>query len=75
MMGTPFSYGFNLTIVVILCFTWFLWLIFWRLFYSPLAGFPGPKLAAATGWYEFYFDFWKRGKYIFEIERMHEIYG
>ncbi|OSS47233.1 hypothetical protein B5807_10115 [Epicoccum nigrum] len=75
MMGTPFSYGFNLTIVVILCFTWFLWLIFWRLFYSPLAGFPGPKLAAATGWYEFYFDFWKRGKYIFEIERMHEVYG
>lgn len=75
MMGTPFSYGLNLAIVVILCFTWFLWLIFWRLFYSPLAGFPGPKLAAATGWYEFYFDFWKRGKYIFEIERMHEVYG
>jgi hypothetical protein len=75
MMGTTFSCGFTLTVLAILCFIWYLWLIFWRLRYSPLAEFPGPKLAAATGWYEFYFDFWKRGKYIFEIERMHEVYG
>ncbi|CAD6587386.1 MAG: hypothetical protein ASARMPREDX12_002831 [Alectoria sarmentosa] len=36
---------------------------------------PGPKLAAATGWYEFYYDCLLAGKYIFEIERMHEVYG
>lgn len=49
--------------------------IIYRLYFSPLAKFPGSKLAAATGWYEFYFDYWKNGKYIFEIERMHQVYG
>jgi hypothetical protein len=46
-----------------------------RLYFSPLAGFPGPKLAAATHWYEFYYDYWCNGKYIFEIEKMHKKYG
>lgn len=47
----------------------------YRLAFSQLAGFPGPKIAAATGWYEFYHDCWRNGKYIFEIERMHQKYG
>jgi hypothetical protein len=51
------------------------YLAFKRLYLSPLAGFPGPKLAAASFWYEFYYDFWKNGKYIFEIRKMHEKYG
>ncbi|KAF1959561.1 putative cytochrome P450 monooxygenase [Byssothecium circinans] len=42
---------------------------------SPLAKFPGPKLAAATGLYEFYFNFFRNSKYAFEIERLHDIYG
>jgi hypothetical protein len=46
-----------------------------RLYFSPIAGFPGPKLAAASFWYEFYYDFWKNGHYIFEIKKMHEKYG
>lgn len=50
-------------------------LVFYRLFLSPLAKFPGPKLAAATSWYELYYDIVKRGKYIFEIEKMHDKYG
>ncbi|KAI0420251.1 cytochrome P450 [Xylaria grammica] len=50
-------------------------LVFYRLYLSPLAKFPGPKLAAATGWYEFYYDYWLNGQYIFEIERMHKRYG
>ncbi|KAH8882984.1 putative cytochrome P450 [Thozetella sp. PMI_491] len=47
----------------------------YRLWLSPLAGFPGPKLAAMTSLYEFYFDYFKQAKYCFEIEKMHKIYG
>ena len=49
----------------------------WRLFLSPLSKFPGPKLAALTLWYEFYYDIIKDGggQYIWEIERMHSVYG
>lgn len=53
----------------------FAYLVIWRLYYSPLSKFPGSKLAAATGWYEFYYDFCRSGRYIFEIERMHAVYG
>lgn len=54
---------------------YYICLVIWRLFFSPLAKFPGPKLAAATGWYEFYYDYFHNGAYIFEIERLHKIYG
>lgn len=54
---------------------YFISLVVYRLYLSPLSVFPGSKLAAATGWYEFYYDFWLGGKYIFEIERMHKKYG
>ena len=46
-----------------------------RLVLSPVAGFPGPKIAAVTGWYEFYYDFFLKGKYLYEIEKMHQKYG
>lgn len=54
-------YGFSLAI--------------YRLLFSPIARFPGPKLAALTNLYEFYYDFFGRGKYTFQIEKMHKKYG
>ncbi|KAF7586777.1 hypothetical protein BBP40_008348 [Aspergillus hancockii] len=50
-------------------------LIAYRLWWSPLAKFPGPKLAAVTQWYELYYDIVCSGQYTFEIMRMHEKYG
>ncbi|KAJ5098746.1 hypothetical protein N7532_005747 [Penicillium argentinense] len=50
-------------------------ILIYRLYAHPLAQFPGPKIAAATFLYEFYFDIVKSGMYIWEIERMHEKYG
>ncbi len=47
----------------------------YRLYFHPLAKFPGRRLAAMTMWYEFYYDVIKRGQYVFEIQKMHEEYG
>lgn len=52
-----------------------LWLAIHRLWLSPLARFPGPKLAALTMWYEFYYDSFLEGQYTFQIAEMHRKYG
>lgn len=49
--------------------------IAYRLYFHPLAKFPGPKIAAATFIYEFYWDFAGHGAYLFKTEDMHERYG
>jgi hypothetical protein len=50
-----------------------------RLFFGPLAKFPGPKLAAVTGWYEGYYDVFvnggEGGQFTRQIERLHQQYG
>lgn len=50
-------------------------LAIYRAFFHPLARFPGPRLAAITGWYEFYQDIIHRGQFIWQIQRLHEQYG
>lgn len=61
--------------VVVLLVLFCMRVVIYRLYAHPLASFPGPRLAAATFLYEFYFDVIKGGMYIWEIERMHEQYG
>jgi hypothetical protein len=50
-------------------------LAIYRLYLSPIAKFPGPKLAATTYLYEGYYDVVKRGKYTFKIRDLHAEYG
>ncbi|KAF2257737.1 cytochrome P450 [Lojkania enalia] len=50
-------------------------LCLYRLFISPISRFPGPKLAALSWWYEFYFDVVKHGQFFKETERLHTVYG
>ena len=50
-------------------------LISYRLFLSPIARFPGPKLAAVTRWYEAYYDIVLKGRFQFELDKWHEKYG
>ena len=52
-------------------------LALWRLYFSPLAKIPGPKLAALTQWYETYLEIFKGGggQFLFEYRRWHERYG
>ncbi|KAK0633645.1 cytochrome P450 [Immersiella caudata] len=47
----------------------------WRLCFSPIAHIPGPRLAALTWWYEFYFDIILGGQYVFKMKELHEEYG
>ncbi|KAK2616577.1 hypothetical protein QQS21_000400 [Conoideocrella luteorostrata] len=56
-------------------FLYFFALGIFRLFFHPLVRYPGPRIAALTVWYEFYYDAIQRGRYTFEIKRMHEQYG
>lgn len=57
----------------ILCW---LCIIVYRITLHPLAKFPGPKLAGATFWYEFYYDVWpNRYRYMWKIEELHKKYG
>ncbi|KFA70985.1 hypothetical protein S40288_10349 [Stachybotrys chartarum IBT 40288] len=49
----------------------------YRLTLHPLAGVPGPVLAATTGLHETYFQLWKDGggRHWVEVDRLHRIYG
>lgn len=48
--------------------------VIYRLYFSPLAKFPGPKIAAATAWYEGFFDLWK-ANFPGVLEALHDEYG
>ncbi|CAH0042558.1 unnamed protein product, partial [Clonostachys rhizophaga] len=57
---------------------WFAYLVIvgtHRLYFHPLAKFPGPKLASVTQWYEIFYDIFHKGQFTFEIQRMHQKYG
>src|SRR5277367_2357447 len=54
---------------------WPIALAIYRFYLSPLAKFPGPKLAALTGWYETYYDCIKGGSFWIQVDQFHKQYG
>ncbi|KAI0895194.1 putative benzoate 4-monooxygenase cytochrome P450 [Annulohypoxylon nitens] len=48
--------------------------VVYRVFFSGLAKFPGPRLAAATSWYEAFFDLYG-AKFPDVLEKLHDEYG
>ncbi|GAM33997.1 hypothetical protein TCE0_013f01297 [Talaromyces pinophilus] len=57
---------------------WLAYVVFgaiYRLYFHPLSRFPGPRVAALTRWYEFYYDVIKPGQFIWKIESLHKRYG
>ncbi|KAL2830807.1 cytochrome P450 [Aspergillus cavernicola] len=73
------SIWWNITQLLILALAGFIayWvgLMFYRLVLHPLRNVPGPKVAAATSWYEFYQDVILDGHYLKEYPRLHAQYG
>lgn len=55
--------------------SYLIWLTLFRLYLSPIARFPGPKLAALTRWYEFYYEIVLKGQFTFHIQELHRKYG
>lgn len=50
-------------------------IICYRLFFHPLRNIPGPRLAASSMLYEFYWDIVKPGKLVFRLQELHAQYG
>jgi hypothetical protein len=57
-------------------FVYLLARIVYRLYCHPLCRFPGPSIAAATTWYEGYYEVvGYKGQYSKQISKLHDIYG
>jgi cytochrome P450 len=68
----------NISIVYISCLAilgFIIYSIVYRLYLSPIAHIPGPKIAALTWWYEYYHDVVHYGKYIWKVQEFHQQYG
>lgn len=58
----------------LLVISWLL-LLFYRLYLHPLSSFPGPRLAAFTRGYAFYFDVVRHGAFLRQKNVLHDMYG
>jgi cytochrome P450 len=67
--ASPFRSAFAVFVLYRLC------LIVYRLFFHPLSKIPGPKLTAATGLVEGYYNVVLPGMYFRAIQQMHDQYG
>lgn len=70
---------FTLSNILRLLFLWIGWHLVRAIYnispWHPLSHIPGPKVAAMTLLYEFYYDFVMDGTYTQQIRKMHRTYG
>lgn len=50
-------------------------LVIHRLYFHPLAKFPGPKYAAISRWHEYYHEVVRKGQFTFVVQDYHKKYG
>ena len=50
-------------------------IVIYRLYFHPLARFPGPKYAAISRWHEFYYEVVLKGQFTFKVQELHKRYG
>jgi hypothetical protein len=80
-MAFKFLAGFSLISILVALFASFiLYLValsIYRLYFSPIASFPGPKYTALTLWVEFYYEVIHQGggQFSKKIAEWHEQYG
>ena len=72
----PFALSTSVLVYFPLIYTTYLCIrTLYRLTFHPLAHFPGPKVAAATRWYEAYWELYQGGRFSQQIEHLHQQYG
>jgi hypothetical protein len=70
--ASPSRLIFSLFVAVLV---WLVSLAIYRIYLSPIAHIPGPKLAALTQWYETYYDVYLGGQFTLHQKELHEKYG
>lgn len=74
VLGTSdITYGIVITLITLTLYN--AGLAIYRLYLHPLAKFPGPKVAAASYWYQFYHDVVCHRRLIWSIQDLHAQYG
>jgi hypothetical protein len=68
------NYGQLLGASAVLLVIYNIGLVIYRLYFHPLAKFPGPKLVAASTWYETFVDLF-RHDFPERLAKIHEQYG
>lgn len=69
LLNSAIETGALYGILMLLLYT--IYTVIWRLCLSPLAKYLGPKLAAITSGYEFYYEIVLLGRFPWEVERLH----
>lgn len=59
----------------IACLTWIVGRAIYNVYFHPLAGFPGPRMAAATVWWKIHLELVKQESMSLKLWDLHAKYG